>query len=90
MILNFVKAGLGWGLVQPYAASSLVGLEELTIIKAPSPISRRKVFLVSRNGFDRELLRTVKNLLIKLMQEKIEAELCPIIPWISSEYLFAE
>lgn len=90
MILKFVKAGLGWGLVQPYAVSSLVGLGEVTIVKAPSPISRRKVFLVSRNSFDKELLGTVKNLLIYLMQEKIKAELCPIIPWISSEYLFAE
>ncbi len=80
MILKFVKAGLGWGLVQPYAVSSLVGLGEVTIVKAPSPISRRKVFLVSRNSFDKELLGTVKNLLIHLMQEKIKAELCPIIP----------
>lgn len=90
MILKFVKAGLGWGLVQPYAASSLVGLEEVIVVKAPSPISRRKVFLVSRNSFDKELLRIVKYLLIKLMQEKIKAELCPMIPWISSEYLFAQ
>lgn len=90
MILKFVKAGLGWALIQPYAVSSLIGLDEVTVVRAPKPISRRQVYLVSRNNFDRQFVNTVKARLIERMRKKIEEELCPIIPWISHEYLFAE
>ena len=89
MILKFVTAGLGWGLVQPYAFSSLIGLDEVQVEKAPYPISRRKVFLVSRNNFDEKIREKIRLHVIQHMKRKIEEELSSFIPWISSEYLFA-
>ncbi len=85
---QFVQGGLGWTVIQGYGPSYLYKMKGIRRLPPPQPLPKRKIYLIVKKGFRKELVAFLYNQTVSIMREELSRNIAPLLPWFVKDFSF--